>query len=463
MSKLVSVVLVGRINVGKSSLFNRLTETMGAITSSIAGTTRDYNLGTVAWRKRLFEVVDTGGVNIDVLKGSIQSLLQGTVNKKAAATSIIDAGIVEQTRLAIERAQVVVMIVDGQVGLLPEDRELAMVLKKLKKPVMLVANKIDNRRHEHQLSEFFSLGLGTPYPLSAANGSGVGDFLDELVRLITWPRGRPKLNVDTDAIKVALIGKPNTGKSSLVNKIVGEKRVIVSPIPHTTRDPQDTNLVYKKRTITLIDTAGLRKKARVVPGIERVSVKKSLDRAKTADVVLFITDSSEPLAKQDATLAGLLRDIGAGMVIVSNKWDLVPDKDTTTDKAVRTAYQQHLPFARFVPVVFTSATTGKNIDTLLDAVLAVHHERTKQVDPKLLEQAFEVMIKRQRPTAAKGLRHPHLYGISQVRVAPPVFAITVNKDDILQQAYLRYIENKIRERFGFEGVPMKVITREIKQ
>lgn len=461
-NKVPKVVIVGRINVGKSSLFNRLTETSKALVSSISGTTRDYNKGDVDWRKKTFELIDTGGVNIDILKNSIQSLVSKKDAKNLEKIKKIDKEIIEQTKTAISKADLVLMVVDGQVGLLPEDKELALVLKKINKPLALAVNKVDSKKYLHNVSDFFQLGLGEPYPLSAASGSGVGDFLDELIKLIKWPKGRPKAKAEKDdSIKVAIIGKPNVGKSSLVNQILGEKRVIVSPEAHTTREPQDTLLTYKNRNITIIDTAGLRKKAKIEQGLEKISAQKSLEMAKNADVVIFVSESSESLTKQDAALAGLIKEAGAAILLIANKWDLVEEKSTHSDKEFRTSYQRHFPFISFVPMLFTSAKTGKNTDKILDLVVQIYDEKIKEIPDEELEKLLEKIVRRHKPAQAKGAVRPHLYGLTQTGTNPPRFTLTIKKDDTIHFSYLRFIENQIREAFGFAGVPVKITTREL--
>lgn len=458
MSKLPTIVIVGRINVGKSSLFNRLTETTKALVSSIAGTTRDYNIGTVYWRKKTFELIDTGGVNIDILKSSIQGLL----NKKSTEPKNIEQEIIAQTKQALKKAKLILMVVDGKAGLLPEDKDLALVVKKLGIPVMLVCNKIDNQRQASNTNEFYKLGLGTPFPVSASNGSRIGDFLDELIKNIKWPAGRPKINITDDSIKVALIGKPNAGKSSLVNQILGEKRVIVSPIPQTTREPQDTIITYKNQKITIIDTAGLKKKAKIDPGLDKASSRKSLEMARTADIVIFVTEADKALTKQDAALAGLIKEAGTALLLVANKWDLVEEKSTASDKKFRQYYQSHFPFLSFVPVLFISAKTGKNVDKILDIIVEIYREKNKQIPEKDLKLLLGKVLQKHQPAQAKGSKRPHIYGLEQTGVNPPVFTIVVKQNDSLHFSYYRFIENQLRENFGFSGVPVTVNTREIK-
>ncbi|MFA6254997.1 MAG: ribosome biogenesis GTPase Der [Patescibacteria group bacterium] len=392
MTKLPIVVIIGRINVGKSSLFNRLTETGKALVSKIPGTTRDYNLGRVNWQKKSFSLIDTGGVNIETLKNSIRSLLPDQ-NNQLKNVDTIEKEIVRQTKEAIAKADLILMVVDGQAGLMPEDKELALVVKKLKAPAMLVCNKIDNPKYQHQPNEFFALGLGRPWPVSAINGSGTGDFLDELIKKIKNRPGRPKKPEAKKPIKVAVIGKPNVGKSSLVNKILGENRVIVADTPQTTREPQDTEIDYLDEKIILIDTAGLRKKAKIKRGLEKMSTKKTLTTIKIADIVLFLTEVDQPLGKQDEHLAGLIKDAGAGVIVVANKWDLVPEKDEKTDGEIKKYYQRYFPYLSFAPLIFTSAKTGKNTDKILDVVLSVNQERRKEVPEDELKNILKQVVK----------------------------------------------------------------------
>lgn len=461
--KLPQVVIVGRINVGKSSLFNRLTDSTKALISKIAGTTRDYNIGQVNWRKKSFQLIDTGGVNIDILKNSIQELVAKPKKKKLKQIEEIDQEIITQTKTAVAKADLILMLVDGQAGILPEDKELALVLKKLKTPILLVCNKIDNQKWRPNVDEFFKLGLGQPHGVSAANGSGLGDFLDELIKKIKWGPGRPSQKLEEKSIRVAIIGKPNTGKSSLLNKILGEKRVIVASTPHTTRDPQDTKISYKKQTITLIDTAGLRKKAKVETGLEKLSTKKALEQAKLADVVILVTEVDQPLTKQDAALAGLLKDLATGIILVSNKWDLLEDKDTKSDTVKKRDYQRHFPFLSFAPIIFTSAKTGKNVDKILDLILEVYQHKIKQLSDQELEKTLTRLVKRHKPVKAKGTKRPHIYAIRQTYTDPPEFTVTIGQDQTLHSSYVGYIENQIRHDFDFLGVPVKIRVRNVKR
>lgn len=461
MSKLPVVVIIGRTNVGKSTLFNRLTESGKALVSKIPGTTRDYNLGQVSWRKKTFKIIDTGGVNIEVLSHSIQSLLQ---NKKSKIkTTSIEKEIINQTKEALAKANLIIMVVDGQTGLLPEDKELALVLKKLSVPTILACNKIDNQKYQHQLNEFFKLGLGQPYPVSAINGSQVGDFLDALMTKIKWPAGRPAKDVIKSGIRVAIIGKPNAGKSSLVNQILGEKRVIVSSIPQTTREPQDTEITYRDQKIILIDTAGLRRKSKIQAGLEKQSTKRTISTIKKADIILLVTEADKALVQQDSHLAGLIKDSGAGIIVVANKWDLIEDKDEKIDSKIIHYYQQQFPFLSFAPLIFTSAKTGRNVDKILDLVLQINQELNKKIAEEELLEILKNIIKKHRPAQAKGEKRPHIYALKQTKIKPPEFIAIVGENQSIHFSYLRFIENQIRDYFGFSGVPVIIKVKTLKR
>lgn len=453
-NKLPTVVILGRINVGKSALFNRLTETGKAIVSAVPGTTRDYNIGQVRWRGKSFNLIDTGGVNIDILKNSIWALLDKKFEKKMVKAGPIEQEIIKQTKRSLKQADLVLLIVDGQEGLLPEDKELALVVKKLNLPTILVCNKIDSGKWQQQINEFFKLGLGPPLAVSAINGSGTGDLLDKLTKIIKWRGGRKKAAAEQKPIRVAVIGKPNVGKSLLINKILGEDRVIVSAIPQTTREPQDTEIIFQNEKIILIDTAGLRKKAKIEKGLEKMSTKKSINTIKQADIILLITEADKPLGKQDQHLAGLIKNSGKGIIIIANKWDLIGAKDERIGNQVKKHYQSYFPYLSFAPILFTSAKTGHNVDKILALVLEVFAERQKEIPIKVLEKILKKLVKRHRPAKAMGQKKPHLYTLTQTYTNPPEFTITVGERQNIHFSYLRFIENQLRQNFGFLGVPV---------
>ena len=458
-----TVVIVGRINVGKSSLFNRLTERNKAIVSALAGTTRDYNIGQVSWRKKTFNLIDTGGVNTANLKHSIQALVSKKIANKIKAVEEIESAIIHQTKKALAKADLVLLVVDGQAGLLPEDRELALVLKKLNLPILLVCNKIDSQRWRDQTSEFFQLSLGQPLAVSAANGSGSGDLLDVITAKIPGQPGRPKTTPLPPPIKIALIGKPNAGKSLLLNKIVGEDRVIVSKVPQTTRDPQEIELYYQDQKIVLIDTAGLRRKAGTDTGIEKIANARTVATIKKADLVLFLTEADKKLTSQDNRLAGLLKDSRGSIIVLANKWDLLEGKDPNIDKKMKDYYQASLPFLSFAPLLFVSAKTGRNIDKIMDLILEINRERNKRIEDKILNQVLKSAIRHHLPVQAKTAKHPFIYSLEQTRIRPPEFKLTIGLDDTIHFSYLRFLENQIRKNFGFLGTPIEIRISKLKK
>jgi GTP-binding protein len=454
---LPTVVLVGRINVGKSSLFNRLTETGKALISPVPGTTRDYNMSIVNWRKSSFHLVDTGGVNVDTLKAGIQLLLPSKKRDKILRqASDIDAAIVRQTKEAIQKADALIMVVDAKTGLSPEDKDLALVLKKLNLPIFLVCNKVDSPSHRNNIHDFSKLGLGEVFPVSAANGSGTGDFLDVLTKNIAEADFDSSATEGKKKIRLALIGKPNVGKSSLVNKILNQQRVIVSDVAQTTREPQDTDIVFGDEIITIIDTAGLRKKARIEKGLERSASKKTAGAMSSADVVLFVTEANKPLTKQDSYLVGLIRDARKGVIVIANKWDEVQDKDDKADAKFKSYYQRWFPFLSYAPLLFVSALTGRNIDSILPLVVNIYKERGKIVNQEELDALLTHVVHRHHPAKAKGPYRPKLMKLEQTKSNPPMFTLTVGAEQNVHFSYIRFLENQIREKFGFDGIPINI-------
>ncbi|MCL5795590.1 MAG: ribosome biogenesis GTPase Der [Patescibacteria group bacterium] len=460
MKKLPNVVIIGRINVGKSALFNRLTETTKAIVSDIPGTTRDYNISQVSWRGKSFNLIDTGGVDTEILKNSIRSLLNKKIDRRSGQ---IDQEIIKQTQRAMRQADVILMVVDGQNGLVNEDRELALVVKKFSKPTILVCNKIDSQRFEYQLNDFFKLGLGKPIMISAASGRGSGDFLDELVKLIKGKKGRPKIEENQRPIRVGLLGKPNVGKSSLVNNILGEERVIVSDTPQTTREPQDTEIEYRGRKIILVDTAGLRKKAKIQETLEKLSTQKTIQTIKQSDVVLFVNEADKTLTVQDLKLAGLVREYHNGTIIVANKWDLIGNKNEKSADQIKHYYRMAVPYLSFAPIIFVSAKTGQGVNKILDLVIKIADERQKDIDQKDLDEIIKKIVTRKRPVKGAGQNSPIIKSFVQVKKNPPIFLVTIGKDQTLHFSYVRFIENQLRKKFGFEGIPIKVEVRSQKR
>ncbi|MBN1778782.1 MAG: ribosome biogenesis GTPase Der [Candidatus Buchananbacteria bacterium] len=456
MIKIPQIVIIGRINVGKSALFNRLTESSKAIVSKVAGTTRDYNFATVNWQGRVFNLIDTGGVNSDLVQSSIKALATKKFKAKAKTDDPIEIEIIRQTKTALQKADLILLVVDAQAGVMPQDKELVNTLKRIKKTIILVCNKADNPKLRNQTSEFFQLGLGQPVLVSAINGSGTGDLLDVINKNLKIPRGRPKTVVEKPTIKIAIVGRPNVGKSSLVNKILGEQRVIVSPVAQTTREPQDTIIDYKDYQIILIDTAGLRKKGKIERGIEKQAARKTLEVLKKADVALLVTEAQTRLTSQDNHLAGLIKDTKDGLIIVGNKWDLIRDKTPTIDREMMDYYRQAFSYLSFAPIVFVSAFTGRNVEKILDQVIAVYEQKSQKIEDIKLASLLKKIVAHKSPVQAKGMVRPYIYSLVQSRVNPPQFTITIGKGQSIHFSYLRYIENQIREKFDFFGAPIRL-------
>jgi GTP-binding protein len=451
------VVIFGRTNVGKSTLFNCLTEKNRALVSDISGTTRDSNIGEVNWQNNNFKIIDTGGI-IDV------ALMQGKVKD----ASDIDTKVQIQASNYLKNADLILFLVDTRNGLLPTDKEMALSLKKIIKDtskVLLVANKADSMKLRREIAEFNKLGLGEPFPISAATGSGTGDLLDIIVKKIK-PYSKPeKKREETsedkeEEINISIIGKPNVGKSSLVNSILGEERIIVSPIAHTTREPQDTLLEYKGHKINLIDTAGISRRgrqsakhAKFKNALEKHSILKSISALKKADIVLFVLDINEELTKQDAKIIDEIFKQQISLIIIANKWDLVEEKDT---KAYSQMIYRHFPYAQWVPIQFTSAKTGLKVKKVLDLVLEIDEARKVNLGDNALSRFLNRIVKKHRPVKEKGTKHPHIYELTQTQSNPPKFKIRIGAKDTIHDSYVRFIENRLREKFGFPGTPIYI-------
>lgn len=445
-AKLPLVVLCGRTNVGKSTLFNCLIEKRQALISDIAGTTRDSNLGTVEWNNSAFDLVDTAGI-IDsrCLKG-------GEIKEDD-----IDSQTQKQARSYLDRADLIVLVTDAKAGLLPEDKSLAAGLKKnpsYRHKTMLVANKVDSLKLAAEAAQFNKLGLGEPFIVSAANGLGTGDFLDVVIGRLDERRQnhRPPSEQD-NVVSVCIIGKPNVGKSSLLNAILGYERVIVSPVPHTTREPQNTEIAYGDRRLRLIDTAGISRHSRNAVGFEKFGVQKSLTVLDRADIALLVLDISEPLTHQDAKLVQEIVDRGKSLILIGNKWDSLKERDT---KKWTEALYGKLPFATWAPIQFISAKTGEKVNKVLDLVVAIAEQRQLQLSDSQCEKFMKAVVKIHRPAKGKGLRAPRIYEFKQVKNNPPSFIVRIGPDDDLHFSYVRFMENRLRERHGYLGTPIHI-------
>ncbi|MDO8583774.1 MAG: ribosome biogenesis GTPase Der [bacterium] len=438
------IALVGRTNVGKSTLWNRLTETARAIVSSEPHTTRDRRYGTVLWNGVVFDIVDTGGMDTEA--------------------NAIGEGIRKQAGLAIKEADLVLFVVDTKDGILPQDQELAQQVKKFKKTTWLVANKTDSTKlvsaaHDAQM---FRLNLGDPHTVSAATSFGIGDFLDELISELAR-QGHPALPAQTtERLKIALLGRPNVGKSSLVNAILGEERVIVSPVPHTTREPEDTPFSYKGRELTLIDTAGTRRMSRAVTRMEEQSIKENEKIMTEADIALLVFDANADPTSQDRHLAGMLEGFSKGLILVANKWDLVENKTVKSTNEFEVLIRQLFPFLSWAPLVFVSALKHQRVNVLLDEALKIQEERLRHIDYNALNRLLKSTIKAKKPLASYGPKSPRIYDVAQVGHAPPTFLITVHGEkDNVHPNWIKFFEKRLREKFNYYGTPIVVKARHV--
>jgi len=445
------VALVGRPNVGKSTLFNRLAGEPLAIVDNKPGTTRDRLFSDALWNGVEFTIIDTGG--IDPSTGSKVPL------------SVDSAEYIEQIRgqaeLAIQEADVVLFLVDATSGVTPADQEVSQILRRNRRlvdgeprpPVLLVVNKADNQSTRQDASEFYELGMGDPYPISAAHGTGTGDLLDELVATFPKQVEQP----EDDSVKIAIVGKPNVGKSSLLNRLVGEERVIVSPIAGTTRDAIDTKMVYNDLPITLIDTAGIRKRGKVEPGVEKYSVIRSMRAIDRCEVALLVIDATSGITAQDTHIAGYILEAYKSIVVVVNKWDAI-EKDNESMNAFTRHVREQLNFLAYVPILFISALTGQRIDQVMPLALRVQEERLARLSTSQLNKIMVNAQDKHAPSNASGRSLKIYYG-TQVRSDPPTFLLYVNDPKLAHFSYLRYLENTIREDYPYTGTPIRLVLK----
>lgn len=429
-----TVAIVGRPNVGKSTIFNRLAGERISIVEDVPGVTRDRIYAQAEWLNNTFNVIDTGGIEL-----SDEPLL----NK-----------IRHQAEIAIDEADVIIFIVSGKEGITSEDEEVAKLLFRSNKPVVLAVNKIDNPEMRHQLYEFYSLGFGEPFPISGSHGLGLGDLLDEVVS--HFPKEQDE-QLSEDTIYFSLIGRPNVGKSSLVNAILDEDRVIVSPIEGTTREAVDTHVRLENQEFVIIDTAGIRKKGKVYEKTEKYSVLRALKAIDRSDVVLVLIDAETGIREQDKKIAGYAHEAGRAMIIVVNKWDTVDAEDTNMkqfEEKIRSQFQ----FIDYAPIVFLSAKTRKRLHLLLPAVKLASENHAKRIATNVLNDVIMDAIAINPTPTIKGKRLKVLY-TTQVSVKPPSFAVFVNEPDLMHFSYKRFLENRIREAFGFSGTPIKIFAR----
>ena len=427
------VALVGRPNVGKSALFNRIVGANTAIVSEEAGTTRDRHFARGEWAGRNFWLVDTGGLVED-------------------ANAPMDREIRRQVEQAISEADVLLFVVDAIAGLHPSDARIAELLRSSGKPWLLVANKVD-KPNSTDYYEFYSLGATEVFPVSATNGHGSGDLLDEVTKRL--PENEV---VAEDVMKVAVIGRPNVGKSSIVNRLLGEERLVVSETAGTTRDAIDTPMRYHGRTFIFIDTAGLRRQSRVEEGIEFYSSLRTRRAIERADICVLVIDATEKMVHaQDLKVAHLAWEAGRGLIVVVNKWDLAEKDDKAAAKFEKEAAEK-APFLNFVPFVFTSAVTGQRVTKILELMLAVEQERLKRIPTSQVNDRLQELLARRQPPQAAG-REVKLNYATQVEIAPPTIAVFGNAPDLVQEHYVRYLHNGFRESWGFTGNPLRILMR----
>ncbi|MTI67628.1 MAG: ribosome biogenesis GTPase Der [Firmicutes bacterium] len=425
------VAIVGRPNVGKSTLFNRLAGRRIAIVEDKPGVTRDRIYAEGEWLNNYYTLIDTGGI-------------------EPKSDNLILSKMRQQAEIAIETADVIIFMVDGSQGLTATDREVADMLRKSNKNVLLVANKVDSHLIPESIYEFYELGLGEPVTISAGHGHGIGDMLDRVIEY--FPEDKDT-EYDDDIVKVAVIGKPNAGKSSLINKILGEERVIVSDIPGTTRDAIDTPFEVGEDKYVFIDTAGMRKKKRVNENVERYSVIRSLAAIERADVCLIVIDAKEGLTDQDKKIAGYAHENGKASIIIANKWDLV-DKDNNTYRDYEKEIRNGLSFMFYAPFLIISALTGQRVNKIIDLIKLVANNHSLRITTGILNDIIGEAVLMNQPPSDKGKRLKIFYG-TQVRARPPKFVIFINDKELMHFSYQRYLENQLRQSFGFEGTPIR--------
>lgn len=438
MSKPI-VAIVGRPNVGKSTLFNALAGQKISIVKDTPGVTRDRIYADIDWLNYNFTMIDTGGIEPD-------------------SSDIILSQMREQAQIAIDTADVIIFMTDVKQGLIDADAKVADMLRRSRKPVVLAVNKVDNfNRMMADVYEFYNLGIGDPVPISASQKSGLGDMLD---RVVEYFKALDLEQDEDDRPRVAIVGKPNVGKSSIINKLTGESRVIVSNIAGTTRDAIDTDVTWNGREYVFIDTAGLRRKSKVKEDIERYSIIRTVTAVERADVVVIVIDATEGVTEQDAKIAGIAHENGKGIIIAVNKWDAIEKNDKTVYEYTN-KIRQVLSFMAYAEIMFISAKTGQRLSKLFDMIDVVIANHSMRIETGVVNEIMAEAVAMQQPPSDKGKRLK-LYYITQVSVKPPTFVIFVNDKELMHFSYTRYIENRIREAFGFRGTPLRFIIRERK-
>lgn len=439
MSKKPIVAIVGRPNVGKSTFVNRLAGARNSIVDDLPGVTRDRIYFDVEWQNKVFTVIDTGGI----VPGDEDEIM----------LSIFD-----QAKIACEEADKIVFLVDGKDGVNPVDYDIANILRQTDKPVFLAVNKLDNPESLYMISDFYSLAIGEPLGISALHGSGgVGDLLD----LITEDFEVEENPEDDKTIKIAIVGRPNAGKSSIVNAVLNEDRVIVSDISGTTRDSIDSKINYKDREFVIVDTAGIRKKSKVDWGVEKFAVDRAIRSIRDCDVAVLVIDAAEGISDQDKKISSIITESGKGLIVAINKWDLIEDKKSNTINQFDKKLSNDIPFLDFAPKIYISAVTKQRLNQIFDKTLEVYEQCTKRVSTGLLNKIINEAYTLNPPQSVKNKRLKIMYS-TQINVQPPTFVLFANNADLLKDHYKRYLENKLREAFGFFGTPIRISVRERK-
>ncbi|MCB5249947.1 MAG: ribosome biogenesis GTPase Der [Candidatus Cloacimonadales bacterium] len=431
------VAIVGRPNVGKSTLFNRLARKRSAIVDFEEGVTRDRKYEITEWNDRSFIIVDTGGIIPD-------------------SNLAIDKNIKLQAQIAIEQADLIIFLTDVKTGITDYDLEISKTLSTHRQKVLLVVNKVDNEKDELDLFEFYNLGFGDPFGIAANSGRNTGDFLDELTKIL--PDKYYDDEENQERVNVAIVGRPNTGKSSLINKIFGEEAVIVTDIAGTTRDSIDLDYRYEDKIIRFIDTAGLRKKSRIKYGVDYFSSMRTIDSIDRADIIILMLDASQEFSEQDQKIASYAQRKFKNMIILLNKWDLIEDKETNTYKEYVQKIRREFTFLEYVPIMSISALTGQRINRIPDMILKVWEESHKRISTSQLNDFMEKVIQKNPPSHSTG-KHIKVYYVTQQATNPPTFIFFCNDPSLINVNYRRYIKNKIREAFKFEGATIKLILR----
>lgn len=434
------LAIVGRPNVGKSTLFNTLAGEKISIVEDHPGVTRDRIYADVTWLNHSFSMIDTGGIEMDSKDKMLKHMR-------------------EQADIAIDTADVILFLVDVRQGLVDADFKVADMLRKSGKPVILVVNKVDNfEKYMPDVYEFYNLGIGDPHPISAASKLGIGDMLDAVLELFDLEKIEEE---EDDRPKIAIVGKPNAGKSSLINNLLGENRVIVSDVAGTTRDAIDTEIAYNGTEYVFIDTAGLRRKSKIKENIERYSIIRTVAAIERSDVVILMIDATEGVSEQDAKIAGIAHDRGRGLIIAVNKWDAI-EKDNHTVKEYTKKVRDILSFVPYAEIIFISALTGQRTKKIFDLLETVIENHAMRIQTGVLNEILMEAVALQQPPSDKGKRLKLFY-MTQVSTKPPTFVLFVNKKELMHFSYQRYIENRIRDTFGFMGTPIRIFIRERKE